>query len=610
MDRSRVMILAVGLLLPLGGLQARLVQLQLLESADYVGDLHTKRSSVDIARAPRGEIHDRHGRVLAQDRQSFDCYLVLEEFEKAPWPLDVLLGITAEQFQDQVEEIYQKIERQVRQRPPHERRRIYQRERRAPYLLWRDIRPEAAFAIEVAPPRHPGALVKESLKRVYPFGPAGSHVVGYLGRVTSNEKEFRDRLQDGYFYEGFQELIGSDGIAQLYRRGVFHEELIGKAGLERRYDDFLRGKAGLVIVEREPGSSARNVIALKAPEPGPALELTLDVELQAAVESILAGPLHAAAVVLEAHTGAVLALASNRPYNPNDFVPPGNAAQVRRTLADDEGKPLQSRAFAHQFQLGSIFKVVTSVAGLEEKRVAAEETLPCRGKFDEKLARFNCWIWNEYRGVHGAVTLSQALERSCNCYYYEVGRRCGLEAIARWARRLGCGAPTGLDLPGEVAGRVPDRARWANDELSLAIGQHELMVSPLQAAVLLAAIANGGKRVTPHLRRDATPAATPLGLSPATILEIRRGLHDVVHAAHGTAHRTELKNFGVAGKTSSAQAGPGKTHAWFGGYAPHDDPKVVVVVFVEHGGHGGEAAAPPAARIFERLFKSREKPRP
>jgi len=604
------MILAALLLLPLGGLQTRLVQLQLLRPGDYVGDLATKRSSVELARAHRGEILDRHGRVLAQDRQSFDCYLVLEEFEKAPWPIEVLLGLTAEQFQDQVEEIYQKIERQVQQRPAHERRRFYQRERRSPYLLAPDVPPQAAFAIEVAPQRHPGALIRESLKRLYPYRAVGSHLMGYLGRATSNEKEFRDRLQDGYFYEGFPELIGSDGIAQLYRRGVFHEELIGKAGLERKYDESLRGKTGLIVIEREPGTSARNVIELKAPEPGQPLELTLDIELQAAVEQILAGPLHAAAAVVEAQTGAALALASNRGYDPNDFVPPGKPAQVRRTLADDEGKPLQSRAFAHQFQLGSIFKLVTSAAGLEEKKVAAGEALPCRGKFDDRLTRFNCWIWNEHRGVHGEVTLRQALERSCNCYYYEVARRCGMETIARWARVLGMGSATGLDLPGEVSGRLPERARWQHDELSLAIGQHELMVSPLQAAVLVAAIANGGKRVTPHLKRAEAPAPKPLGLSASTIQEIRRGLHDVVHASHGTAHRTELKNFGVAGKTSSAQAGPGKTHAWFGGYAPHDDPKYVVVVFVEHGGHGGEVAAPPAARIFERLLKLRETSKP
>jgi penicillin-binding protein 2 len=603
MDRSRVLVLLILALLPLGALEARLLQLQILDPGEYVGDLTSRRSTVDLARARRGRILDRHGRVLAEDQRCFDAYLVLEEYEKSPWPLETLLPLSADEARQEIEDIYARIERQLHRRPPHERRRLYARERRTPYLLCRDVSFESALAIETAPRRFPGVLIKESLKRVYPFKSVASHVVGYLGRVTANEKEFQDLLQDGYFYEGFQEIIGSDGIVQLYRRGAFHEELIGRAGIERSYDARLRGRSGLVVIERDPATGHKNVIELKPAEAGEDVELTLDAELQAHVEAVLAGPLHAAAVVLEPETGGVLALASNRGFDPNDFSPPGNAAAIRRVLGDADGKPLQSRAFAQQYQLGSIFKVVTSAAGLEEGKVRAEELLPCRGKFDERLARFNCWIWNEFRGMHHELTLHEALERSCNCYYYELGRRCGMETVAKWARALGFGAPTGLDLPGEAAGRVPDRARWENDVLSFAIGQHELMVTPIQAAVLLAAIANGGRIVTPHLRRAETPAPRPSGLSPTTIQEIRRGLYDVVHAPQGTAHRTELKRFAAAGKTSTAQAGGGRTHAWFGGYAPHDAPRYVVVVFVENGGHGGEAAGPPAARILERLLK-------
>jgi len=186
-------------------------------------------------------------------------------------------------------------------------------------------------------------------------------------------------------------------------------------------------------------------------------------------------------VVLDANDGSVLALASNRAYDPNDFTPPGNVAAVRSALQDNENKPLLSRAYQDHFAAGSFFKVVTSVAGLEGKVVRAEEVLPCRGKFDEKKTHFNCWIWNEFRGMHNDVTLHQALEKSCNCYYYEVGRRVGIESISRWGRALGFGSPTGLDLPGEASGRLPDNGR-EEDAMMLAIGQSHLMVTPLQAA--------------------------------------------------------------------------------------------------------------------------------
>src|SRR6185369_6119440 len=250
----------------------------------------------------------------------------------------------------------------------------------------------------------------------------------------------------------------------------------------------------------------------KPAESGASLELTIDIEFQRAVEKILAGPLHASAVVLDATDGSVLALACNRGYDPNDFTPPGNAAAVRSALQDNDNKPLLCRACQDQFAAGSFFKVVTSIAGLEAKAVKADEVLFCRGKFDEKKSHFNCWIWNEFRGTHDRVTLHQALEKSCNCYYYEVGRRVGIEAISRWGRALGFGSATGLDLPGESAGRIPDSGR-EEDAMMLAIGQSHLMVTPLQAAVMMAAVANGGNRVTPHLRRGTGTPPVPLQIS-------------------------------------------------------------------------------------------------
>jgi penicillin-binding protein 2 len=601
MDRSRVLLLLVLTLLPIGGLEVRLVQLQLLTASEATYDLASKRQSIEVVHPHRGKVLDSKGRPLAKDEPCFDCYIVLEEYEKNPGSLAAALKMPPDEFRQAIEGIYGKIEKQLDARPEKERARVYRRERRSPYLLKKDIK-EAALTIEINPQRFPGAIVRESLMRVYPYKTVGCHLLGYLGRVTANEGKFRELLQNGYFFDGFEELIGQDGVAQLYRRGAFNEELIGVSALEKKYDGILRGRPGLVILEREAGTANSRTIEIKPSEAGQSVELTIDIEVQRAVEQIIAGPLHAAAVVLDVNDGSVVALASNRGYDPNDFTPSGSAAAVRAALQDNDNKPLLSRAFQDQYAAGSFFKVVTSVAGLEGKLIRPDEVLPCHGKFDEKRTHFNCWIWNEFRGMHNEVTLHQALEKSCNCYYYEVGRRVGVESIARWGRAMGFGSASGLDLPGEAAGRIPDDGR-EEDAMMLAIGQSHLMVSPLQAAVMMAVIANGGNRVTPHLRRGNDKPPVPLNISAETLKEVRQGLYDVTHASSGTAHNTRLKEFKAVGKTSSAQAEHGREpHAWFVGYAPYDAPKYVVAVFMKNAGHGGQMAAPPAAQILEVLM--------
>jgi penicillin-binding protein 2 len=605
MDRSRVLFILVLTLLPIGGLEARLVQLQLLTASEATYDLASQRRSIEVVHPHRGQILDSKGRPLAKDEPCFDCYIVLEEFEKSPGSLAAALKMPPDEFKQAIEGIYGKIEKQLDARPEKERARVYRRERRTPYLLKKDIK-EAALTIEVNPQRFPGAIVRESLMRVYPYKTVGCHLLGYLGRVTANEGKFRELLQNGYFFDGFEELIGPDGVAQLYRRGAFNEELIGVSALEKKYDGILRGRPGLVILEREAGTANSRTIEIKPAEAGQSVELTIDIEVQRAVEQIISGPLHAAAVVLDANDGSVRAMASNRGYDPNDFTPSGNAAAVRAALQDNDNKPLLSRAYQDQYAAGSFFKVVTSVAGLEGKLIRPDEVLLCRGKFDERRTHFNCWIWNEFRGMHNEVTLHQALEKSCNCYYYEVGRRVGVESIARWGRAMGFGSATGLDLPGEASGRIQDEGR-EEDAMMLAIGQSHLMVSPLQAAVMMAVVANGGNRVTPRLRRGNDKPPVPLNISVETLKEVRQGLYDVTHASSGTAHNTRLKEFKAVGKTSSAQAEHGREpHAWFVGYAPYDAPKYVVAVFMKNAGHGGQMAAPPAAQILEVLMGARK----
>lgn len=620
MDRTRVIGVAAVLLIPLGGLQARLIHLQLLNRTEFVGDLLAKRRSLDLAMPARGRLLDRHGRVLAQDEWAFDLYVAAEEFERRPEAradLRPLLGAEPAELDEAFERIYQRIEKLMMPRPERERPRIYARERRTPYLLWKGLTREAAAAIETGGmERFPGLVVRESMRRTYPNGPAGAHVLGYLGRASANRAEY-DRLL-GHLRQRFEELVGEDGVALLNQRGLFQDLLVGREGAERSYEERLRGKPGLLILERDPQTGRKSWTEILAAEPGEDVVLTIDLDVQRDVEAILREakaesglPAVATAVVADPATGEIVALASSGGYDPNHFVPPTNVAAVRGYLADAERAPLTNRAVQSAFQVGSTFKIATSIAGLAEGKLDASTIHECRGKYRENLSTTNCWIWNRDRGMHGPLDLAGALERSCNCFYYRVGEDLGLEPLSRWADALGFGRRTGIDLPGEARGYLPSPERHASwrtqDTWSLSIGQHQLLATPLQVTAMMCAVANGGSAVMPHVARGSGAAPVPLGLVPAHLRAVQAGLHAVVHGEHGTARMAELQQAHAAGKTGSAQTtrrpdGTWKpAHAWFAGYLPEEAPRFALVVLMEHGGSGGHAAGPVAAKIAARL---------
>lgn len=614
MDRNRVLIVAGVILLPFLGLVARLAHLQVFSADRYLEELNSRSRSLEIAVPHRGRILDRNGIVLAEDRRAFDLHLVLEEFEEDPEStrqLALLLGFDFPRIEAGLERIYVRIERQMNRRPKNERMRILRRERKAPYLFRRDVGFDTAYLVETHPGRFPGVLIREGLRRTYPRGESGAHIVGYIGKIIGAEGEYERRLEDGYFTEGFEEKIGEDGTRSLVRKGVFMEEVTGREGTERTWNEKLRGKYGLLIFERKRRGE-RKIVEVMPAVPGSDIDLTLDIELQAYIEELVA-PLRetACVVVLNPHDGEILALVSNRSYDPNHFVPPAKAENVDPYLRDRKNKPLLSRAWRDQFQLGSIFKVVSAAAALENRMITPESEIECTGKFKPNLRHFNCHIWNSYRGLHGPLTISGAMEVSCNIFFYRIGEEMGVQGLNYWALQFGLGAKTGIDLRGEVPGQLPRRQRWPSDAYALAIGQQDLMVSPVQVGVLISVIANGGKRVVPHVLRGGGSAPAETLLSPATVETLRDSLYEVVHGARGTARRPLLVEYDVAGKTSSAQNQRGKpAHAWFAGFAPCNDPLYAVVVFVKHGGSGGSVAAPLAEKIVERLFADGETARP
>jgi penicillin-binding protein 2 len=352
---------------------------------------------------------------------------------------------------------------------------------------------------------------------------------------------------------------------------------------------------------------------------GDDLALALSVELQQEAARFFEGKT-GAAVALDPRTGKVLALLSSPSYDPNLFSRRLDQ-EAWRQLVDDPRHPLQNRAIQNAYPPGSVFKIVMAIAGLSEKMVAPHHRVFCPGSTKIYNRRFRCWK----RGGHGWMDLRSALRESCDVYFYHLGKRLGIDPIARYSRLLGFGRPTGLDVAGEKSGLVPD-AEWSlerrgtpwypGETISVAIGQGPILVTPMQLASAVATVANGGFRIAPRLVDSQSPAEIEsLPLDPKVLEFVRQALWGVVNE-QGTGARARVPGLDVAGKTGTAQVVAQKTwiesedlpaaqrdHAWFASFAPVDDPRLVVVVFVENGGKGSTSAAPLAKQLYEIYFR-------
>ncbi|HEY3321521.1 MAG TPA: penicillin-binding transpeptidase domain-containing protein [Planctomycetota bacterium] len=424
------------------------------------------------------------------------------------------------------------------------------------------------------------------------------------------------------------------GLPTNTTRNRLPNKTIGEQGIERFYNDRLRGKHGMKIregLDKEVQSSLayRDV---STPEEGEPLALTISLPWQKAVESALKSQSQpGAVVVLDVKTGEVLAMASWPDFDPNLFTPPREGPHRQeqlRALLCDPAKPLLNRAISEQYPLGSVMKCLIAAAALEKGVVTTSDTFECPGYIIEGGQKFHC----DDARAHGTVQLIKGLRVSCNVTFQQIGARLGVEGLAPFAKLI-FGHKTGLDLPGETSGIYPDRA-WrlraypnnpsariwtrGNDYL-LSIGQGHFACSVLQATVLMAAICNGGQVVTPRLWLDAPKEAPKsLGISPQNLAIVRQGMEEVVNVnrpgERGTAytafheHGPELA-IKVAGKTSTAEHKKGaEAHAWFAGYAPADNPQVAFAVFIQEGGHGGKEAAPVAYKFLKEIYGTRNAP--
>ena len=583
-----------GLTLALAG---RMYYLQVLEAERYGILADENRISLRLLPPPRGLILDRFGREMAVNRQNFRVLVVREQTPDLMQTLDALGMIIPLTDKDRT-----RIRREV------ERKRAFMPVNVRENLTWEEM-----AQIQINAPDLPGVVIDEGLTRFYPHGDGGAQILGYVSGVS--EKELTG--------EALLELPG-------FR--------IGKAGIEKVYDLALRGKGGNSKVEVNALGRIIRELERKEGIPGVDITLTIDLELQQfAVERL--GEESAAVVVIDVHTGEILVMASTPSFDPNAFNR-GLTPEEWSALITNERAPLRNKCISAQFAPGSTFKLMVAIAALEAGVITPEQTVYCQGHIDLGAHRFHCWK----KHGHGSVNLVEAIQHSCDVYFYEVARRVGIDRIADVARRFGLGQPLGVDLPNEVSGLIPDRAwkravngqSWFPGEtLNAGIGQGYVLATPLQLAVMVARVANGGLAVKPRLTREAIttagmkpigdPAFKSVGVNPKSIALVRRGMFEVVNNPAGTAHRAafDLGGQRMSGKTGTSQvrritmkerettgvlkndALPWKErdHALFVAFAPYDTPRYAICVVVEHGGGGSAVAAPIASAVMKETLR-------
>lgn len=605
---SRLPFVAIGIILVFAVFFVRLFQLQIVEGENL--RLRSQSNYVRQVRleAPRGDILDRYRRVIATTRPAFGVQVMPSEL-RHPQETFRVLGALLEQDPEALRQAVG---------TPRGRAR-FQPVRLAGDLPW-DLRARVeshSFALS-------GVISDMRPRRLYEGGDAAAHLLGYIGEIRKEQLESRA-------FAG-------------YRSG----DVIGQAGVERWQEAELRGRAGgRNVMVNVAGRVIGEPLDELEPEPGNTLVLTIDFELQkeaasAFLPDVLGEPEKMGAVVaLDPRSGDVLALVSRPAFDPNDFAGGIDVAGWKQ-LTQDEWRPLQNRALSGQYPPGSTYKAIVAAAALEEGLVEPEEEVFCPGHFRLGRRVYRCWK----RAGHGNMALRDALVQSCDVYFYQAGLALSIDRLAFFARGFGLGRETGISLGTESPGLVPTSwwkerrtgEPWQRGEtVSAAIGQGFNLATPLQMAVAYAAIANGGKLMKPRLllrveRRDGSMVEGPppevrgtVPVAPEHLARVRDALHGVVADRHGTGGRSRLPDVEVAGKTGTAQVVRLKhtedleeeevplrfrDHAWFVAFAPVEAPEIVVAVLVEHGGHGGSAAAPIARRVLAKYFEGRKQELP
>ena len=571
----------------------RVWYLQILKG-DALRELSENNRIRLVSLAPyRGTIKDRNGETLVSIRPSFNLYITPEDTKDRQAALEFLSK--AIQFD------MKKVLRDMKEASSFSN-----------VLIKADISHDEVAFVEENSLLIPGVHLVVLPLRDYLYKELAAQVLGYLGEISKNKLESED--DDSGYHQG---------------------DLVGKDGIENIHETFLRGKKGYKEVEVDVSGRELRALRTLPPQVGNNLILTLDLRVQQALERLMTGteenPVAGSVVAIKVQTGEIIAIASKPSFDPNLFAA-GISRKNWRKLLFDENHPLQNKAIDGQYPPGSTYKIVTAYAGLSERVISPESTINCPGHFNFGRGVYRCWK----KGGHGTISVYDALVQSCDVFFYTVGNRLGIDALARYAKKFGLGSTTGVRLIGEKPGLIPStqwkqqakNKSWLPGEtISASIGQGYDLVTPIQQATMMSVVASGGTLVRPYLVKKVLDPEGKLmqeffpEIQKKTDFnhEYLKGLLGVVNAPHGTGHKAQLKNILVSGKTGTSQVvkmrGSSeekipddqipyvfRDHAWFVAYAPFENPEIAVAVIVEHGGHGGSTAAPIAKSLIETYF--------
>ena len=592
--QRRLLYLRLGLLLGLLLLSSRLWYLQVVKGTYYRDLSEQNRVRTLDLKPARGLILDRHGELLANNMPGFSLYLTVEDIrnrEGLAAALEDLIGLP---------------------RAETKKRLAQQAKSYVPILLKAGLTLREAALIEGHRLDLPGLRIQAESQRNYLYGALASHLLGYVGEVSPEQQD-------------------EPAFADLTQGNV-----VGKSGVEKMYDRAIRGKAGWKAIEVDARGNERKTLSVAEQTPGDDVYLSLDLRLQRLAESLL-GEEAGAIVALDPTNGDVLVLASSPAFDPN-ILSRGMSGASWDQIAKDTRHPLNNRAVQGQYPPGSTFKIIVASAALESDKWSPDTKIRCTGSFPFGNHVFRDWK----KGGHGPVNMYQALVHSCDVYFYTLGHRLGIDAIAEMARQYGLGQPSGIDLPSERIGTVPStewkqRIRkepwYPGETISVAIGQGYVTVTPLQMAAAMAAVANGGILYKPRLvqgiRERTTGQVREILPEKRGVIPLRDSSFTILQEAlqgavlQGTGGRARSTRVEIAGKTGTAQtvgarstqagANPEaipkqfRDHAWFVAYAPAENPKIAVAVIVENTGHGGTFAAPIAKVLIEEYLSDYQK---
>jgi penicillin-binding protein 2 len=572
----------------------RLWYLQVLSGDKYLAEANNNRIREIRVTAPRGEIVDRNGDVLVENRTSLALQLNPQKLPGDAAERRAELARLGEVAGISLRRIRRDMQDQLRELPS------------APVTLQRDVDYDLVYYLQEHQVEFPGVAIERVFVRRYPHGTLGAHLFGNVGEISEQE------LKDPRY------------------KGLEPGDVIGQDGVEYEYDRYLRGRAGATRVQVDSLGRPKGQLSVVPPKPGDNLQLSVDSGVQAAGEAGLAGlGLPGAFVAMDTRDGQVLGMGSFPTFDPSIFTKPLTQQQYRDLTSDTTDAPLTNRAIRGLYPTGSTFKLVTAMAALNSGALTTTEPITDGGSLTVGGITFQ----NAGGAAYGTISLPTALQVSSDVFFYTLGLRMnGTPGLQRWAHKLGIGRPTGVDLPGESAGLLPtpawrnrlyrkdltDRPWSAGDNINLSVGQGDVQVDPLQLAVAYATVGNGGTVLRPHLGMQVIDSAgrvvqeidpgprRKVHVDPTYRSAILDGLNMAAQSPGGTSYSV----FGgfpvpVAGKTGTAERPGQADQSWYAVLAPYPDPRVVVAVTVERGGFGVDSAAPVALQILSQYFHAR-----